>query len=64
MFSNRAPPLVARTAGREVRHMTVTHTSSLLESFVTDEKTTELELVDDLWYLVVGSHGRVIVGSG
>ena len=44
--------------------MTVTHTSSLLESFVTDEKTTELELVDDLWYLVVGSHGRVIVGSG
>lgn len=42
-----------------------THTGpSVLESFVTDERVTELEVVDDLWYFVVGASGAVVVGSG
>ena len=37
---------------------------SVLESFVLDERVAELEVVDDLWYFVVGASGAVIVGSG
>jgi YydF family exported signaling peptide len=40
------------------------HVASLLDGFTLDEKVTELEVVDDLWYFVVGSSGAVIVGSG
>ncbi|MDK8171288.1 hypothetical protein QP735_01990 [Curtobacterium citreum] len=38
--------------------------ASMLESFTLDERVAELEVVDDLWYFVVGSSGGVIVGSG
>jgi len=38
--------------------------SSILDSFLLNDKVVELEVVDDLWYLIVGSGGAVIVGSG
>lgn len=41
-----------------------TTTASMLESFTLDESVAELEVVDDLWYFVVGSGGAVIFGSG
>lgn len=37
---------------------------NMLQSFTLDDKVAELEVVDDLWYFVVGSGGAVIVGSG
>ncbi|WIJ46550.1 hypothetical protein [Curtobacterium citreum] len=37
---------------------------TMLESFTLDERVAELDVVDDLWYFVVGSGGAVIVGSG
>ena len=38
--------------------------ASMLQSFTLDDKVAELDVVDDLWYFVVGSGGAVIVGSG
>jgi YydF family exported signaling peptide len=38
--------------------------ASMLERFTLDERVAELEVVDDLWYFVIGSGGAVIVGSG
>jgi len=39
------------------------NTKSMLESFVLDDTVAELEVVDDLWYFVVGTGGAVIVGG-
>jgi hypothetical protein len=39
------------------------NTKSMLESFVLDDTVAELEVVDDLWYFVVGQGGAVIVGG-
>jgi YydF family exported signaling peptide len=38
--------------------------ASMLARFTLDERVAELEVVDDLWYFVIGSGGAVIVGSG
>ncbi|MCP1501546.1 YydF family exported signaling peptide [Curtobacterium herbarum] len=38
--------------------------ANMLQSFTLDDKVAELDVVDDLWYFVVGSGGAVIVGSG
>ncbi|PYY31569.1 MULTISPECIES: YydF family exported signaling peptide [unclassified Curtobacterium] len=38
--------------------------ANMLQSFTLDDRVAELDVVDDLWYFVVGSGGAVIVGSG
>jgi hypothetical protein len=39
------------------------NTKSMLESFVVDDTVAELEVVDDLWYFIVGQGGAFVLGG-